>query len=76
MNKYFTTVFLREADSSDNNSISVAAISDETMSHIVLEQNEFFSSLRYLDPSKAFGPDNIPVRLIKECAQSITPSLT
>ncbi len=35
-----------------------------------------FNVLYHLDPNKASGPDNIPIRLLKECASAIAPSLT
>ncbi len=35
-----------------------------------------FNVLYHLDPNKASGPDNIPIRLLKECASTIAPSLT
>ena len=35
-----------------------------------------YNVLFHLDPKKASGPDNISIRLLKECATSITTSLT
>ena len=39
-------------------------------------QEEVLHFLMKLDTTKATGPDNIPVRMLKETARAITPSLT
>ncbi len=70
---YIATVFLKE---SDDKPITITPFSDEIISDIVLDTNEVFQVLYNLDPNKASGPDNIPIRLLKECANSIAPSLT
>ena len=49
---------------------------DELITDLNLEQTEVYNVLVQLDPSKSCGLDNIPVRLLKECAPNITPSLT
>ena len=72
-NEYFNSVFLKE---SDDKPITITPFSDEIISDIVLDPNEVFQVLYNLDPNKASGPDNIPIRLLKECANSIAPSLT
>ncbi|CAB4025210.1 Hypothetical predicted protein [Paramuricea clavata] len=72
-NDYFHSVFLTEGD---DISIPTTPVCEETISDIILDPSEVYDVLHCLDPSKASGPDNIPIRLLKECAHSITPSLT
>ena len=40
-----------------------------------LTTDEVLAYLNYLDTSKAYGPDGIPARLLKECSFQIAPSL-
>ena len=54
----------------------VSPLSNETISDITLEPCEVRVVLNNMNPNKASGPDKIPIRLLKECACSITPSLT
>jgi hypothetical protein len=49
--------------------------SDTALSNIQLTENEVFQALDGLDPSKAFGPDGIPGKLLKMTANIIAPSL-
>ena len=72
-NYYFNSVFLKK---SDENYHPVPPVSNESITEIILEQCEVRNALNSLNPNKAFGPDNIPTRLLKECASSIAPSLT
>jgi hypothetical protein len=64
-NDYFHSVFLTEGD---DISIPTTPVCEETISDIILDPSEVYDVLHYLDPSKASGPDNIPIRLLKECA--------
>ena len=43
---------------------------------ITLEPSEVYKVLYNLNPNKASGADKITTRVFKECASSITPSLT
>lgn len=72
-NRYFNSVFLE--DSGDTYS-PLPLLSNETITEIILEPSEVYSALYNLNPSKASGPDKITTRVLKECASSITPSLT
>ena len=71
-NEYFYSVFLNKTD---ENPIPASPISAETISDIILDPSEVYNVLFHLDPKKASGPDNISIRLLKECATSITTSL-
>ena len=72
-NEYFYSVFLNKTD---ENPIPASPISAETISDIILDPSEVYNVLFHLDPKKASGPDDISIRLLKECATSITTSLT
>ena len=45
----------------------------ESVSEIKLETDEVYECLRTLDTTKACGPDEIPARILKECALEISP---
>ena len=49
--------------------------STELLDTIILSIEEVASILHQLDTNKALGPDGIPARLLKECADEIAPSL-
>ena len=68
-----TPCFLKIAD---ENRIPTSPISAEIISDIILDPSDLYNVLFHLDPNKASGPDNISIRLLKECATSITTSLT
>ena len=67
---------LKNDSISDDISIPTTPVCEEIISDIILVPSEVYDVLNCLYPSKASGPDNIPIRLLKECAHSITPSLT
>ncbi len=72
-NKYFNSMFLKEADA---NPVPTSPISNETVSEIILDPTEVYNVLNHLDSKKASGPDNISMRLLEECTPSITKPLT
>ena len=74
-NEYFNSVFLHDVDP-DDSLIPTLSTSNHTVSDINLEQIEVMNVLEDLDPTKASGPNNIPIHVFKECAHSITPLLT
>ena len=74
-NKYFNSVFLNISEKDENQSKSIPA-TNELISDINIEKIEVYNVLVQLDPYKSCGPDNIPIRLLKECAPSFTPCLT
>ena len=47
-----------------------------TIAHVEISESGIAKLLRDVDPSKASGPDNIPNRVLKECADSLAPALT
>ncbi len=46
------------------------------LDEIVVTEQDVHDQLKILDTNKAYGPDGIPPRLLKEAAVEITPSLT
>ena len=47
-----------------------------TLNEIIVSEQEVLDVLLNLDTSKATGPDMISVKMLRETAHSITPSLT
>ncbi|XP_048586215.1 uncharacterized protein LOC116614508 [Nematostella vectensis] len=73
-NKYFASVFLKDSLQDLNTDPEHCAPPVPELSNISFDINDI-SVIRGLDASKASGPDNIPVRLLKETAAVIAPSL-
>ena len=73
-NKYFASIFTKDEDGSfeqDDLSQDDVRIIDD----VILSEEEIVAVINNLDSKKAHGPDGIPVRLLKETAMQITPSL-
>jgi exonuclease III len=49
---------------------------DQNLNEITVTEAEVLKELTKLNPSKAQGPDNLPTRVLKDCAQELTPSIT
>ena len=73
-NSYFSAGFQPK---SDRTCFEFSDASETVMqiSEIQLETNEVYECLRTLHTTKACGPDEIPARILKECASEISPSL-
>ena len=71
-NSYFSSVFQPK---SDQNCFELSDAFESAMqiSEIQLETNEVYERLRTLNTTKACGPDEIPARILKECALEISP---
>ncbi|CAB4012394.1 Hypothetical predicted protein, partial [Paramuricea clavata] len=48
---------------------------DSNLSELILSPDDVLAALLSLDTNKATGPDEIPSRILKECAHQIAPSL-
>ncbi|PFX20621.1 putative RNA-directed DNA polymerase from transposon X-element, partial [Stylophora pistillata] len=48
----------------------------ERLSHVVVSVDETLDILRTLDTNKAIGHDKLPTIVLKECAESLAPSIT
>ena len=80
LNRYFYSVFQSSNSTHDQLQLSSAVLEDDsnnmtTISDLTLTEGEVRSILRTLDEEKATGPDKIPAILLKNCANSIAPSL-
>ena len=73
-NKFFSSVFTEPVDGLILPEIEVQEI--EELALITLTEDEVCKVLKGLDIHKAEGPDNLPTKILKECAQTLTPSIT
>ncbi len=60
---------------SNNADLNTSSKTDQELSQIQISEYEVEQCLNNLDTSKAYGPDGIPPRLLKECSKEISPSL-
>ena len=71
-NHYFASIFTCDSyGSTDHQDQSHLT----TIDNITLSEEEIMDVIINLNNNKAQGPDNIPVRILKETAVQITPSL-
>ena len=71
---YFHSVF-----STPKTGIALPAVSvksDNMLANIVLSEIDVINVLKGLDVNKSSGPDDIPQKVLRECADELTPSLT
>ena len=73
-NQFFASVFTK-GDAQDVIP-DLAGIPNPNLIDITLETDEVQKVLEELNPNKAIGPDNIPARILKECAEVLAPNLT
>ena len=73
-NKYFASIFMKDEDGSFEQD---DLLQDDVgiIDNVTLSEDEIISVINNLDSSKAQGPDGIPVRLLKETALQVAPSL-
>ncbi|CAB3993580.1 Hypothetical predicted protein [Paramuricea clavata] len=64
-----------KASTSKNINLNMTPKTDQEISQIQISEYEVEQCLNNLDTSKAYGPDGIPPRLLKECSKEISPSL-
>ena len=72
-NEYFASIFTSDSDSNSERQDHSQVI---TIDNIALLEEEVMAVIMNLDSNKAQGPDNIPVRLLKETAMQITYPIT
>ena len=71
-NKYFCFVFLPTTFGLNNSEYATSSsITDMEISQIEVSVDEVKERLSDLDTTKAYGPDKIPARLLKECSEQI-----
>jgi hypothetical protein len=73
LNSQFTSVFTTE---NTTNMPSKGNSPFKPMKDIKIGEKGVEKALNRLNPSKATGPDKVPVRILKETANIITPILT
>ncbi|CAB4000221.1 Hypothetical predicted protein, partial [Paramuricea clavata] len=74
-NEYFASVFLPKSTIKNINQDCMNPKTCEKISSIEISECEVERYLNNLDTSKAYGPDGIPPRLLKECSKEISSSL-
>ena len=73
-NKYFCSVFLPATFGLNNSEYATSSsITDMEILQIEVSVDEVKDRLSDLDTTKAYGPDKIPARLLKECSEQIAP---
>ena len=72
-NRFFDSVFQK---SNMHTITSTQTATDNELHLIQTSIEEVTKKLKAINPSKAYGPDQIPGRLLKECTSEIAPSLT
>ena len=72
-NRFFDSVFQK---SNMHTITSTHTATDNELHLIQTSIEEVTKELKATNPSKAYGPDQIPGRLLKECTSEIAPSLT
>ena len=73
-NDYFHSVF-----STPKTGIALPAVSvksDNMLANIVFSEIDVINVLKGLDVNKGSGPDDIPLKVLRECADELAPSLT
>ena len=81
LNSFFQSVFNSDDHASEERTDDHASEEncesvDNSLSQIILNENEVLDCLLNLDQTKAGGPDDISARVLKTVANEITPSLT
>jgi exonuclease III len=72
-NNFFQSIFSTKQDLPLPN---ITEHEDQLLNEITVTEEEVLKELKTLNPTKAPGPDNIPTKVIKECASELTPSIT
>ena len=70
-NSYFASAFTSDHDIDTESYLPP----DPHLCHLTFTINNIVTAIKGLDVNKATGPDNIPVRLLKETVDGIAPSL-
>ena len=73
-NRFFASVF--QKPTLHTTSTQTASVNELHLIQTNIAIEEVTKELKAINPSKAYGPDQIPGRLLKECTSEIAPSLT
>lgn len=74
-NGYFCFVFLPAASNVNRAEVSISPTTVMEFSQIEVSLEEVRDYLNGLDTSKAYGPNGITARLLKQCSEQIAPSI-
>ena len=72
-NRFFASVFQKP---NLHTTTSTQTATDNELHLIQTSIEEVTKELKAINPSQAYGPDQIPGRLLKECTSEIAPSIT
>ena len=72
MNEHYCSVFSKD----DGKTPAIKDPQGKEIGNLVFTRNGVIKLLTCLDPAKASGPDNIPTRFLKVCANEIADALT
>ena len=76
-NEFFSRVtFVEDAYDNIPNIEPLLAGNNYMLRNITVTENEVLDQLKILNTSKAYGPDEVSPKLLKEASSSIVPSLT
>ena len=73
-NSFFQSVFIKDSEASDFQNPS--QLTEHVISYLSCSVEEVAKLLQSIDINKATGPDNIPPRILKECAMELALPLT
>ena len=74
--EFFKSVFKDHSGCKVNSEKPTLPTVDTSLCYIQVTVEEISKLLSSLDVHKALGPDNMPTVLLKECAESLAPSIT
>ena len=72
-NRFFSSIF---APWNKDHIPHCPSTEDDSLRHIELDETDIKTAIKNLDPTKAPGPDGIPTRVLKDCADELIPNLT
>ena len=75
-NDYFKSIFKDHANCTFPNTTPMCSYIPDLLEVIQVSSEEVVSLLSQLDTSKATGPDKLPAIILKNCAKSLSPSLS
>ena len=75
-NRFFASVFQKTNLYMSKNTATTTNMNSNGLHMIQASIDEVTKALKAINPNKACGPDQIPGRILKECALEIAPSLT
>ena len=75
-NDFFKSIYKVHFDCEVNIDLPVLPRVKNVLSHVVVSVDEIEDILRSLDTHKAIGHDKLPTIVLKECAESLAPSIT